>query len=508
MKPMTTHHRHLATEAETRTFAEELSLFLRPGMMVILEGDLGAGKSTFARALIRALRSSDDEFDIPSPSFALIQTYDTTRIQVAHIDLYRTSTEAEVHELGLADLVTSHLLIIEWRHASIETLGEAKLILEFTGAGNSRDVDISAQGACVDLMTRFYAIETFLIQQGWGKAVRKFLDGDASSRRYERLWLGQTRAVLMDMPSRPDGPPVKNGKPYSSIAHLAEGLRSVVAVNDFLVDRGYGAPKIMACDIDAGLALIEDFGDAVYGRLRTSNHPMDLPMAAAVEVLAKMAGQVWPKQFQMRDQSIYTMSPYDTEAKLIEVDLLTSWFFPHVKGKRLGESRVEQFHRLWTNVLTFAQIENSVWVLRDFHSPNLIWRPDQSGVKKVGLIDTQDALLGHPAYDLVSLLQDARIDIAVDEERQYFLRYAELRRNSTVFDAEEFGRAYAILGSQRATKILGIFARLAKRDGKLAYLKHMPRVSCYLNRNLRHPILGELRSWFENNLPEAVEVKN
>ncbi len=508
MKPMASHHRYLATEAETRAFAEELSLFLRPGMVVMLKGELGAGKSTFARALIRALRSSEVEFDIPSPSFALIQTYDTIRIPVAHVDLYRTSTDAEVGQLGLGELVANHLLIVEWPRTIIENLGEAKLILEFTGTGHSRDVDISAHGACADLMARLYTIKTFLGSQGWGEALRKFLDGDASSRRYERLQLGQAKAILMDMPSRPDGPPVKNGKPYSAIAHLAEGLRSVVAINDFLVGQGYGAPKILACDIEEGLALIEDFGDDIYCRLRTAGHPMNDPMTAAIEVLAHMADQEWPKQFKMRDQSVYTMPSYDSEAQLIEVDLLTSWFFPHVKSKLPSESQVIEFHKIWAGILSFTQIENPAWVLRDFHSPNLIWRPDQSGMKRVGLIDTQDAVLGHPAYDLVSLLQDARMDISIDEESHHFSRYVLLRKNSGNFNTDEFGRAYAILGAQRATKILGIFTRLAKRDGKLAYLRHMPRVSGYLIRNLQHPDLSDLRSWFEQNLPEAIEIKN
>lgn len=505
MNNSTPHQWHLATETDTRNFAGEISLFLRPGMIVLLKGNLGAGKSTFARALIRALSNSMDEFDIPSPSYALVQTYDFTRIPVAHVDLYRTSTEIEVNELGLAELVNSHLLIIEWPNEIAENLGDAKLFLEFSGAGNSRDVEITARGACLGLLNRLIEIRGFLDRKGWGEAARTFLDGDASSRRYERLQQGHAKAVLMDMPSTPDGPPVKDGKPYSAIAHLAEGLRSVVAINDFLVARGYGAPEILACDIGEGLALIEDFGDAVFGRLRAVNYPIRLPMETAVEVLATMAAQDWPKQIPMRDQSLYTMNAYDSEAQLIEVDLLISWFFHHAKSRFPTENQISEFHDLWVRVLKNAQATKPVLVLRDFHSPNLIWRPEQTGLKRVGLIDTQDAVLGHPAYDLVSLLQDARVDIPVEEERQLYLRYSELRHKSGIFESEEFGQAYAILGAQRATKILGIFARLAKRDGKSAYLQHMPRVSRYLKRNLGHPALNELRNWIEINLPEATE---
>jgi N-acetylmuramate 1-kinase len=507
MSQVKSYHRHLATEAETQALAQELSLFLRPGMAMILKGELGSGKSTFARALIRALSNSRDEFDIPSPSYALVQTYDVTRCPVAHVDLYRTSSDAEVQELGLSDLFASHLLIIEWPNTKIESVAESRLTFEFTGTGTMRDVEISAHGACVGLLTRILAIEAFLKQKGWGKATRVFLDGDASSRRYERLQQGSSRAILMDMPTRPDGPPVKDGKPYSAIAHLAEGLRSVVAINDFLVEKGYGAPRILACDIAEGLALIEDFGDAVFGKLRAEKQSMEMPMMAAIEVLSDIAGRNWPAQFEMRDKSIYTMNSYDEEAQLIEVDLLTSWFFPYVKSKSPGESQVSKFHQLWAAALKFTRPTKPVWVLRDFHSPNLIWRPEQSGIKKVGLIDTQDALLGHPAYDLVSLLQDARIDIPVEEEARLFNSYLEMRGKQASISTEEFGQAYAILGAQRATKILGIFARLAKRDGKLVYLKHMPRVSGYLKRNLQHPALADLLNWLESDLPEAIEGK-
>ena len=496
---------HLATETETRKLAEELSLFLRSGMVVLLKGNLGAGKSTFARALIRALSNSKGAFDIPSPSFSLVQMYDFTRVPVAHVDLYRTEGDLEVNELGLADLLGSHLLVIEWPNEIAENLGAARLFLEFSGTGSSRDVEITGEGACNGLLTRLFEIRNFISRIGWDEATRTFLDGDASSRRYERLQKAEANAVLMDMPSKPDGPPVKDGKPYSNIAHLAEGLRSVVAINDLLVTRGFGAPQILARDIEQGLALIEDFGDNVFGRLRACGQPMREPMDAAVEVLANIAAQDWTEQIQMRDQSRYIMNAYDIETQLIEVDLLTSWFFNHAKSNFLTENQVSEFHNLWSKILKKTHPAKLVLVLRDFHSPNLIWRPEQTGLKRVGLIDTQDAVLGHPAYDLVSLLQDARIDIPVEEEKQLYSNYSELRQKSATFDPDEFGQAYAILGAQRATKILGIFARLAKRDGKSGYLQHLPRVSRYLERNLHHPVLSELRKWIETNLPEAIE---
>ena len=142
-----------------------------------------------------------------------------------------------------------------------------------------------------------------------------------------------------------------------------------------------------------------------------------------------------------------------------------------------------------------------MWTLRDFHSPNLLWMPERSGLRRVGLIDTQDCVLGHPAYDVVSLLQDARVDVEFEFADELFGYYCDLRTAAGPFDAKGFAQAFAILGAQRATKILGIFARLSKRDGKHLYLKHMPRVSRYLLRNLQHPDLAGLRMWYEKHFP-------
>jgi N-acetylmuramate 1-kinase len=142
-------------------------------------------------------------------------------------------------------------------------------------------------------------------------------------------------------------------------------------------------------------------------------------------------------------------------------------------------------------------------VLRDYHSPNLLWLPERKGMARVGLIDTQDCLLGHPAYDLASMLQDARVDIEFGFADELYEHYCDLRRKQGAFDRAEFDIAYSILGAQRATKILGIFARLSKRDGKHGYLRHVPRVSRYLERDLAHPRLSKLKAWFDRHLPAA-----
>jgi tRNA threonylcarbamoyl adenosine modification protein YjeE len=487
------------------SFAAELSLFARPGMVLLLKGDLGTGKSTFARAFIRAL-AQGQEFDIPSPTFTLIQTYEETRIPVAHADLYRIRSAGELDELGLEELARTHVLAIEWP----EKIAGAKLgdtlMVTLEGSGHHRDAEISASGAWVQALSRNDSIRQFLSATRWKDARRAYFEGDASFRRYETLHLENESAILMDMPARPDGPPVKNGLPYSAIAHLAEDIRAVVAINTELKTRGYNAPAIEAYDLNEGLAVIEDLGRSVYGRMMLAGHDMHEPMTAATDVLADMATKAWPAEVAVGAER-YRVPHYDIAAQLIEVDLLPSWFWPHVTGCEIPQQVRAELESLWTELLPLTQPLERVWVLRDYHSPNLLWLPECKGLSRVGLIDTQDCLLGHPAYDLASLLQDARVDIPFAMADALYEHYCGQRMKAGRFDRASFDIAYSILGAQRATKILGIFARLSKRDGKHGYLKHIPRVSRYLERDLAHPRLAGLKAWFDRHLPAAMRER-
>jgi len=491
--------------AETEALARRLSLWVRPGFLILLSGDLGSGKSTFARAFIRALAGGRNDFDIPSPTFTLVQSYEETRLPVFHADLYRLKSADEAEELGLADLLQSGAGLVEWPEKLPAGLTPDSLRLSFSGTGESRTIAIQPEGAWVKALARDAEIESFVAGLS---ATRNFLEGDASSRRYE--WLDTadgTRPILMDMPTRPDGPPVRNGKPYSAIAHLAEGLPAVVAVNTVLADRGYSAPRIMKADLKGGLALIENLGARVYGRMLLAGEDMTEPMLAAAEVLADMARHDWPADVPAGGGISHHVAPYDADALLIEADLLPSWFWPYLHGKAAPAGVNDSFAAIWSKLIPLAQPKRPQWVLRDYHSPNLLWIPEREGLKRVGLIDTQDAVMGHGAYDLVSMTQDARVDIPDGLAARTVEHYLALRKSDAAFDRDAFLTAYAVLGAQRATKILGIFARLSKRDGKHGYLRHMPRVSRALARNLEHPALLPLRQWYLEHLPEALVVK-
>jgi tRNA threonylcarbamoyl adenosine modification protein YjeE len=480
-------------------FAAELALFARPGMALLLKGDLGSGKSTFARAFIRAL-AGGAAFDIPSPTFTLVQSYDETRVPAAHADLYRIGSDGELAELGLEELLDTHVLLVEWPERLFGRQLPDRLLIELSGSGATRDAAITASGACEQALARNDAIRGFLQGTRWKPAERRFLEGDASFRRYETLHMGAEQAILMDMPARPDGPPVKDGKPYSAIAHLAEDIRAVIAVNGVLVSRGYSAPRADTYDLTQGFAVMEDLGRRVYGRMMLAGEDMREPMSAAVAVLADMARRDWPETIPL-EGGHYHVPPYDIEAQLIEIDLLPSWFWPFVTGTEITDTQRAEFVSLWQDLLPLTKAENPVWALRDYHSPNLLWLPEREGLKRVGIIDTQDCLMGHPAYDLASMLQDARVDVDFGLADALYAEYCRLRADDRAFDRASFDLAYCILGAQRATKILGIFARLSKRDGKHGYLRHVPRVSRYLERNLAHPRLQGLKSWFDRHLP-------
>ena len=491
--------RDLPDLAATQALAHELSLVARPGMAILLSGEVGAGKSAFARAFIHALAPGAGDFDVPSPTFTLVQTYGETRIPVAHADLYRVKGADEIDELGLDDLFVSHVLLVEWPDRMSRKLGDDCLALTLETQGAGRRALLSPGGAWINALHRAEAINTFLPRTAWAAARRSFLEGDASSRRYERLALDGKESILMDMPARPDGPPVRDGKPYSQVAHLAENIGAVVGVNQHLSGLGYSAPRMFGYDVASGLAVIEDLGDRVYGRMMLAGDDMREPQGEAVRLLADMAEREWPETVSF-DGGAHQVPPYDETALAIETELLTDWFWPFRFDAAIAPAARESFTEIWAAHLPHAAPERRVWSLRDFHSPNLIWIPERAGLKRVGLIDTQDAVRGHPAYDLASMLQDARVTIPEDTERALLDYYCELRRG---FDEAEFRRAYALLGAQRSTKILGIFARLSKRDGKHGYLRHMPRVSACLERNLQHPDLAGLKRWYDTHLPLA-----
>jgi tRNA threonylcarbamoyl adenosine modification protein YjeE len=490
----------LANEAETRRLAMDLAMAVQADDIVTLEGDLGAGKSTLARALIRAI-AEDDKLDVPSPTFALVQPYDLKRLPVVHADLYRVSSADEIAELGWDEVSEKALLLVEWPDRLGGALSGDRLEITLSlapGSGpNARNAELIGHGSWAPRLARMTALRVFLDNAGWGGSIRRHLQGDASSRTYERLLDGQRRAVLMNAPRKPDGPPVRNGLPYSRIAHLAEDMVPFVAMAEGLRDCGLSTPEIEAIDLDQGFLVIEDLGgDGVL----KDGAPIAERYLAAIDALALIHARPRPATLST-PKGPYTLPVYDREALGIEVELLIDWYLP-MKEVRIPASEKHVFLQRWGELFREVEAAPQTWVLRDFHSPNLIWLAGREGVEKVGLIDFQDAVMGPAAYDVASLAQDARVTVSEELELQLLSRYASARKAADpAFDMAAFARLYAIMGAQRATKILGIFARLDRRDGKPQYLAHLPRIWTYLQRCLAHPALTQVKRWVDDRVP-------
>jgi len=498
----------LPDEAATLTLAQDLASLLKPGDRVTLTGDLGAGKTTFARALIRTLRG-DPELEAPSPTFTLMQIYDGDGVKVVHADFYRLDPANDLAELGWEEEFDDAVALVEWadRVTEFSSGDRIDVTLAYLDAEhrNARRVTLTGYGALGPRLAAFTTLREFLRANGWFEAERRHLQGDASSRAYETLEKRNgDRAILMISPQRPDGPPIRYGRSYSAIARLAENVKPFVAVDEALRALGVSAPEIYARDLNAGLLLIEDLGrDGVVDE----NGPIPERYLEAASVLAHLHTRKLPDSLPLGDTAVYTIPPYDLDALLIEVELLLEWYVGHVAKANIASGARAMFVNLWRAVLLEIASAPPTWTLRDYHSPNLIWLPQREGIARVGVIDFQDCVLGHPAYDLASLGQDARVSVPGDLEIKLLAQYARLRKDADEnFDMAGFVKCYSILSAQRATKILGIFARLDMRDGKPQYLAHIPRVEAYLKKGLAHPALAELKAWYEANLPALFDA--
>jgi tRNA threonylcarbamoyl adenosine modification protein YjeE len=493
----------IADQDAMLAFMTDIAGALEPGDLVTLSGDLGAGKTTFARALIRHL-AGDATIEVPSPTFTLIQTYELPRFALVHADLYRLSGAAELAELGFDDLPEGAVVLMEWPDRAAGVLPADRLDITFTLApqlgAEARNARYVGYGAFAPRAERIALIRGFLDASGIGAAQRQRMQGDASTRIFERLTLDGQSMILMNAPRRPDGPPVRDGKPYSAIAHLAEDVTPYVAVARGLRDRNLSAPEILHADLAHGLLVTEDLGEVriVEGEPPA---PIEARYEAAIDVLISLHRRKLPEVLALAPHLNYRLPRYDIDAFLIEAELLLDWYLPSVDAPPTDATR-QTFVALWRDALEPALDAAPTWVLRDYHSPNLLWLADRDDVARVGVLDFQDALIGPAAYDVASIIQDARVDVPEAMEVALLSRYVRARlKDDHNFDTAGFTALYATLAAQRATKILGIFARLDRRDGKPQYLRHMPRIWNYLQRALAHPALVPLADWYAAHVP-------
>jgi tRNA threonylcarbamoyl adenosine modification protein YjeE len=506
MSSPTTFSAALANETATAHLMADLALLIGPGDVITLSGDLGAGKTAAARAMIRYL-ADDETLEVPSPTFTLAQSYDLPALTLVHADLYRVNDERELEEIGLSPLPEGAIALIEWPERAGDALPPDRIDIAFNHrpalGSTARSAEITGHGKASAQVARLKALREFLDGAGFSEAKRLRMAGDASIRSYARLIREDGVVILMNFPRRPDGPALYDGKSYSGAVHLAEDVKPFVAIANGLRERGFSAPAIRHTDLDSGFLITEDFGSAGFVK-GDPPQPIAERYEAATDLLAVLHHTTLPETLPLAPQLNHPIPDFDTEALLVEIGLMLEWYLPD-RGTEVSDEMRAEFAAIWRALLEKLVAAPKTWVLRDYHSPNLIWLGERAGIQRVGIIDFQDAVLGPPAYDLVSLLQDARTDVPEALELALFTRYIKARLTSDQnFDPAVFAEHYAIMSAQRNTRLLGTFARLNRRDGKPQYLRHQPRIWTYLGRSLAHPALSPVRQWYAANVPPPV----
>ncbi len=322
-------------------------------------------------------------------------------------------------------------------------------------------------------------IEAFLGRYGWGGGERSPLADDASFRRYERIVRDGRSAVLMDAP-----PPREDIRPFHALAQHLTGL-------------GYSAPEVFAADAETGLMLLEDLGDDTFTRVLAGGGDEEALYRGAVDVLIDLhrrpAARTVPSG----------LPAYDAGRLLDEALLILEWTYPAFAGDAPGAAARRDFEEIWRPLFQPLEDGPKTLVLRDYHVDNLLWLPDRDGIRGCGLLDFQDAVAGHQAYDLMSLLEDARRDLGRGLKETMMHHYLSAFPG---LDRASFETAFAVLAAQRHAKVIGIFTRLCQRDGKPDYLRHIPRVWGLLEQALDHPALADMRDWFARHMPAPMRV--
>ena len=393
----------------------------------------------------------------------------------------------------------------------------------------------------------------FLAREGWSDAIVTPLPGDASTRRYARLTHGARRALLMDQPQGAETPTAPEGAGeaerralgYNAVARLAGAdIGRFAAVARHLKSAGLSAPEVYAADNKTGFMVLEDLGDGLFADVVGTSGDERALYLNAMEVLARLHAQDAPRflpppvfagpgarsapEFQLardaRPRASYDHLPhqradarageemeakplflYDEPALLAETDLLPEWYFPHALGRSATADEITEHRALWQKVLAPVLASPRTFVHRDYHAQNLLWLPEREGAARTGLIDFQDAVAGSRAYDLVSLLEDARRDVDPAVAAMATAHYLDaMEAQGTKLDREGFAAEMAAMAAQRNAKIVGIFARLFRRDGKPRYLALLPRVWGHLTRDLSHPSMAPLRAWYDRAIPHDI----
>lgn len=485
----------LLDEGASEALAADLADLIRPGDVLALDGDLGMGKSTLARALLRA-HADDPYLEVPSPTFTLVQDYELAGMPISHFDLYRISDFEELYEIGLEESWQEGCALIEWPDRAEELLPPETLWLHLAHneGEDARQLTLSGPSSWQGRLERVCQKRALLIASGWGDAIRTAIKGDLSPRSYERVLrpdIGQS-AILMDSPAREPGPLLPDGRLYDLVAHRVTSLGPMISICEGLEALGLRVPNIHGHVVEEGLMLWEDFGGTTLAE--GPEAPVTERYKATLSALANLHAQKNPIIFEGAGGS-HPLSRYDPDALMVELDVFIDWYWLHAKGTACPDPERGRFKTLWVPLLDQLQQGEQSLVLRDVQDPNCFWLKGEKEGEHIGFIDFQDCMIGPSAYDVSALCLDARVTINPELESQLKSHYLDQREMDGQM-RNSFDSAYAICAAQRISKNLGAFARASLDLGRADYLAHIPRSLDYLERVLVHEALGEVRDFY------------
>lgn len=477
-----------ASPHDTSLLAQRIARFIEPGDTLLLQGDLGAGKSHFARSFIQAMGTRQNH--IPSPTFTLVQAYDDTRLPLIHADLYRLKDATELDDLDMHDYFGHGVCLIEWPERAASALPKNALTLHFSVTGeNTREVELTGNATWQKRLKLMLQpadqnrpekdLAGFVTKHGFAGAELTPISGDASFRRYFRVKSGNRSAIMMDVPA----------VLQDNESGLDGVIKPFLRMNEYLQKAGLRVSDVYGVDEEQCLILHEDFGDtSLYSH---SPKKADLAwLAVAVEALIKLA----------KAKPITTLKPFDVALMNRSVALYTDWYLPTLRGQATAPDERGRFLEAWAQLYK-PMVSSPLGVqLRDYHSPNIMLLGNLPRLDNLGLIDYQDATYGPLAYDLVSVLYDARVPVEACTRNELLEHYI----TKTGVDAKAFETSFYLLSLMRNTRILGVFVRLAQRDGKKNYLEKIPILLPYIQEALQHPAAAPVRPWLQK--VEALEL--
>lgn len=485
---------NIANIRELEDLARVISKILVKGDIVALIGEIGSGKTTFSKRLINELTSIHIN-EINSPTFNLYTIYDKNGVQVNHYDFYRVENSEDLLEIDLIESYKSGITIIEWADKYINALKNDYIEVHLKEKKNHREYQVIGRGSFRQRIKNANSLEYFLDQTNLKINRQEDIKGDASKRKYHRLYTENSTLILMDSSQE---------KKIASPTKLSTSINDYIHICKYLEKINIRVPKLFYTDTENEYLIEEDFGDLQYSQVVSAGNFKEL-YQPAISTLLHITRINHPHDLEV-DGMKYKIPEYDNMTYLNEIEIFIKFYWPYKKGHICSPSTQNEFMDIFNELLGKLSSDKSL-VLRDFHSPNLMFLNTEKNHRKCGVIDFQDALIGHPIYDLVSLSQDARVTITEEQENFLLEQYkVEFDYNNYNFDKSTIMDQYCILGAQRSLKILGIFARLSIIDNRNDYIGHMPRIINYIRKNMKNSNLSNLSNWLKLNFKEEFYV--